>query len=79
MSVKRDGDDINWIMPGNITFASNGHQLNADALQVLDSLVLVLNEFKKTIIVVAGQTDGQGSNNLIKHYQNDERQQYRII
>jgi outer membrane protein OmpA-like peptidoglycan-associated protein len=79
MSVKRDGDDINLIMAGNITFACDGHQLNADVLQVLDSLVLVLNEYKKTIIVVAGHTDSQGSNNLIKHYQNDERQQYRII
>ena len=79
MSVKRDGDDINWIMPGNITLASNGHQLNADALQVLDSLVLVLNEYKKTIIVVAGHTDSQGSNNLIKHYENGELRQHRII
>ena len=79
MSVKRDGDDINLIMAGNITFACDGHQLNADVLQVLDSLVLVLNEYKKTIIVVAGHTDSQGSNNLIKHYENGERRHYRII
>ena len=61
VSVVREGDNINLIMPGNITFASGGHQLNADFLQVLDSVVLVLNEFKKTIIVAAGHTDSQGS------------------
>ena len=62
VSVEREGDNINLIMPGNITFASGGHQLNADFLQVLDSVVLVLNEYKKTIIVAAGHTDSQGSN-----------------
>lgn len=62
VSVEREGDNINLIMPGNITFASGGHQLNTDFLQVLDSVVLVLNEYKKTIIVVAGHTDSQGSN-----------------
>jgi outer membrane protein OmpA-like peptidoglycan-associated protein len=62
VSVEREGDNINLIMPGNITFASGGHQLNTDFLQVLDSVVLVLNEYKKTLVVVAGHTDSQGSN-----------------
>lgn len=61
VSVERDGDNINLIMPGNITFASGGYQLNTNFLQVLDSVVLVLNEYNKTIIVVAGHTDSQGS------------------
>lgn len=62
VSVVREGDNINLIMPGNITFNSGGHQLNTDFLQVLDSVVLVLNEYKQTIIVTAGHTDSQGSN-----------------
>jgi outer membrane protein OmpA-like peptidoglycan-associated protein len=62
VSVVREGDNINLIMPGNITFTSGGHQLTSDFLQVLDSVVLVLNEYKNTIIVVAGHTDNQGSN-----------------
>ena len=62
VSVVRDGDNINLIMPGNITFATNGHDLNADFFQVLDSVVLVLQEFEKTIIVSAGHTDSTGSN-----------------
>jgi len=61
VSVIRDGDNINLIMPSNITFSSGGHQLNSDFFKVLDSVILVLNEYKKTIIVVAGHTDSQGS------------------
>jgi len=61
VSVERDGDNINLIMPGNITFQTGNHSLNTGFYEVLDSVVLVLNEFNKTIIVVAGHTDSQGS------------------
>ena len=61
VSVERDGDNINLIMPGNITFVTAGHDLNADFHEVLDSVVLVLQEFNKTIIVSAGHTDSRGS------------------
>ena len=61
VSVERDGDNINLIMPGNITFVTAGHDLNADFHKVLDSVVLVLQEFNQTIIVSAGHTDSRGS------------------
>jgi outer membrane protein OmpA-like peptidoglycan-associated protein len=61
VSVERDGDNINLIMPGNITFITNGHDLNADFYEVLDSVVIVLQEFNKTIIVASGHTDSKGS------------------
>ncbi len=61
VSVERDGDNINLIMPGNITFVTAGHDLNADFYEVLDSVILVLQEFNKTIIVSAGHTDNRGS------------------
>lgn len=61
VSVERDGDNINLIMPGNITFQTGNHTLNAGFHEVLDSVILVLNEFNKTIIVVAGHTDSKGS------------------
>lgn len=61
VSVERDGDTINLVMPGNITFVTAGHDLNASFHQVLDSVVLVLQEFNQTIIVVAGHTDSRGS------------------
>jgi len=61
VSVQRDGDNINLIMPGNITFPTNGQDLRADFYGVLDSVALVLEEFDKTTIVVAGFTDSKGS------------------
>jgi outer membrane protein OmpA-like peptidoglycan-associated protein len=61
VSVERDGDNINLIMPGNITFQTGNHTLNADFHEVLDSVILVINEYNKTIIVVAGHTDSKGS------------------
>ena len=61
VSVERDGDNINLIMPGNITFVTNGHDLNADFYEVLGSVVIVLQKFDKTIIVASGHTDSKGS------------------
>lgn len=61
VSVERDGDNINLVMPGNITFETAGHNLNTGFYEVLDSVVLVLQEFNQTIIVVAGHTDSAGS------------------
>ena len=61
VSVQRDGDNINLVMPGNITFPTAGSNLRTDFYDVLDSVALVLEEFDKTIIVVAGYTDSVGS------------------
>jgi outer membrane protein OmpA-like peptidoglycan-associated protein len=61
VSVERDGDNINLVMPGNITFPTNEHNLKTDFYEVLDSVALVLEEFEKTIIVVAGYTDSRGT------------------
>lgn len=62
VSVKRDGNNINLIMPSNITFASNGRNLNSKFYKVLDSVVLVIKEFNKTTVVISGHTDSSGSN-----------------
>lgn len=62
VSVKRDGDNINLIMPSNITFATDGRNINSKFYRVLESVVLVIKEYNKTMIVVAGFTDSSGSN-----------------
>ena len=62
VSVERDGDNINLIMPGNITFVTASHDLNTDFHEVLDSVYLVLQEFNQTVVFVAGHTDSRGSN-----------------
>ena len=61
VSVERDGDNINLIMPSNITFTSGGSTMSNSFFEVMDSVVLVVQEFEKTIIVSAGHTDSQGS------------------
>ncbi len=61
VKVERDGDNINLIMPGNITFSTASSSLKVDFYEVLDSVALVLEEFEKTIIAVAGYTDSRGS------------------
>lgn len=61
VSIQRDGDKINLIMPGNITFATNSANINTNFISVLNSVVLVLEEYNKTLVVVSGHTDSSGS------------------
>ena len=61
VSVTRIGDNITLNMPGNITFATNSADLNADFFNVLNSVSKVLKEFDQTIVEVAGHTDNTGS------------------
>jgi outer membrane protein OmpA-like peptidoglycan-associated protein len=64
VSVYRDGDNITLNMPGNITFATNSAELNANFFDVLNSVSLVVNEFQQTVIEVAGHTDSTGSDDF---------------
>jgi outer membrane protein OmpA-like peptidoglycan-associated protein len=59
--VKRTGDTLNLVMPGNITFATGSADLNASLFPVLGSVALILKEYDKTAIGVAGYTDSTGS------------------
>ena len=61
VSVTRVGDNITLNMPGNITFAVDNADIDAGFYEVLDSVTLVLNEFDKTLVEVAGHTDSTGT------------------
>ena len=61
VSVTRIGDNITLNMPGNITFKTDSADLNSSFFSVLDSVSLVLKEYEKTIVEVAGHTDSTGS------------------
>jgi outer membrane protein OmpA-like peptidoglycan-associated protein len=61
VSVTRVGDNIVLNMPGNITFKTGSSDLNNDFFRVLDSVGLVLKEYDKTLIVIAGHTDSVGT------------------
>jgi len=61
VSVTRNGDQIILNMPGNITFATDSADVSANFYPVLDSVVLVLQEFDQTYVDVLGHTDSTGS------------------
>jgi outer membrane protein OmpA-like peptidoglycan-associated protein len=61
VSVTRMGDNITLNMPSSITFALNSADLNAQFYNALDGVGMVLKEYEKTVIEVAGHTDGSGS------------------
>jgi outer membrane protein OmpA-like peptidoglycan-associated protein len=61
VSVTRMGENITLNMPGNITFKTDSADLNSNFFSVLDSVTLVLKEYNKTIVEVAGHTDSTGT------------------
>ena len=64
VSVTRNGDELILNMPGEITFATGKADLNANFTNTLDGVILVLEEFEKTIITIEGHTDSTGSDEL---------------
>jgi outer membrane protein OmpA-like peptidoglycan-associated protein len=61
VGIERIGDDIVLIMPGNVTFETDRSDVRASFYEVLDSVALVLEEYDKTVVEVAGHTDATGS------------------
>jgi len=61
VSVTRVGDNITLNMPSNITFALNSADLNSQFFSALEGVGVVLKEYNKTVIEVAGHTDSSGS------------------
>ncbi|WP_347331291.1 OmpA family protein [Marinimicrobium locisalis] len=64
VQVRREGDRLYLIMPGNITFATGRYEIRSEFYSVLDSVSKVLKEFDKTAIKVSGHTDSTGSDEL---------------
>jgi outer membrane protein OmpA-like peptidoglycan-associated protein len=61
VSVTRMGDNITLNMPSSITFALNSADLNSQFYNALNGVTMVLKEYNKTVIEVAGHTDSSGS------------------
>ena len=61
VSVTRMGDNITLNMPSNITFALNSADLNGQFYNALEGVSMVLKEYNKTVIEVAGHTDSSGT------------------
>lgn len=61
VSVTRSGDNIILNMPGNVTFATNSSDINASFYSVLNGVSMVLKEYDKTVVDVAGHADSTGN------------------
>lgn len=59
--VRREGNNIHLIMPGNITFETNRYDIRSQFTPVLSSVAKVLAEYNKTVVKVGGHTDSTGS------------------
>src|SRR5690606_5118674 len=61
VQVRREGDRIELIMPGNTTFETDRSDIRADFHAVPDSEAMVSKEFDQTAVKVSGPTDSTAS------------------
>jgi outer membrane protein OmpA-like peptidoglycan-associated protein len=61
VSVVKVGNEVQLIMPGDITFAVDRAEIKPNFYAVLNSVSLVLKKYNKTVVRVAGYTDSTGS------------------
>ncbi|PPC78838.1 membrane protein [Pokkaliibacter plantistimulans] len=61
VQVNRNGDAIDLVMPGNITFATDSEQIAPSFYNTLNSVVKVLVKYDQTHLDVVGYTDSTGS------------------
>ena len=61
VQVQRNGDQLELIMPGNITFNTNEYSIRPNFNPVLDSVSQVLAKYVDTRLRVTGHTDSTGS------------------
>lgn len=65
VGIKRVGEnELQLIMPGNLTFKTNSSAIAPESYEVLNSISKVLEEYDETTIAIEGYTDSTGSDNL---------------
>jgi len=60
VQVQRNGDRLDLVMPGNITFNTNEYNIRPGFYAVLDSVATVLYKYEDTKLWVNGHTDSTG-------------------
>lgn len=61
VEVKREGDQIKLIMPGNITFATDSSAIAPSFYSPLNNLAGSLKQFNQNMIEIVGYTDSTGA------------------
>ncbi|MDO9319770.1 MAG: OmpA family protein [Gammaproteobacteria bacterium] len=60
VQVERNGDQLDLIMPGNVTFNTNEYTVRPQFQSTLDSVATVLAKYADTRVQVVGHTDSTG-------------------
>jgi outer membrane protein OmpA-like peptidoglycan-associated protein len=60
VEVQRQGDNIQLIMPGNITFATNSADIASNFYTPLNNLANSFKQFDQNSIEIVGHTDSTG-------------------
>jgi len=71
VQVNRQGDDLNLIMPGNITFAVGKADIRSDFYNVLNSVAQALKQYDQTNVRISGYTDSTGPLSLNQRLSED--------
>jgi outer membrane protein OmpA-like peptidoglycan-associated protein len=61
VSISRQGDRILLNMPGSITFDKGSSVVKSEFAEILNSIALVLKEYKQSKVDIAGHADSKGS------------------
>lgn len=61
VEIVRNGNNIDLILPGDITFATNSASVSSQFTPVLQDVARVINNYPKTILMVEGHTDSAGT------------------
>ena len=61
VQVERVGDELNLVMPGNVTFDTDQYAVRQQFYPVLDSVAQVLAKYADTRMTVTGHTDSTGA------------------
>jgi len=77
VQVDRQGDNLNLIMPGNITFAVNKSDIRPDFYSVLNSVAQALREYDQTTVRISGYTDSTGALSLNQRLSEDRANSVR--
>ena len=77
VQVNRQGNDLNLIMPGNITFAVNKSDIRSDFYSVLNSVSSALKEYDQTTVRISGYTDSTGPLSLNQRLSEDRANSVR--
>ncbi|MEX0740747.1 MAG: OmpA family protein [Pseudohongiella sp.] len=61
VQVRRNGDQLDLVMPGNITFATDAYTIRPNFEPVLNSVSTILYKYTDTRLRVTGHTDSTGA------------------